>query len=79
MISSSYFGILVLFLADWLSFLNDHEAMHPSLLMSVVRAFFNGLNASMLNLRNIEMGIELSPDTRRKKTRSIPQLFPGSI
>jgi len=41
--SSSSFGRAVLFLADWLSFLNDHEAMHPSLLMSVVRAFFNGL------------------------------------
>jgi len=43
MVSSSSFGRVVLFLADWLSFLNDHEAMHPSLLMSVVRAFFNGL------------------------------------
>jgi hypothetical protein len=37
------------------------------------------LNASMLNLRNIQPGTELSPDTRRKKTRPLPQLFPGSI
>ena len=43
MVSSSYFGIVVLFLADWLNFLNDHEAMHFSLLRSFVRAFFNGL------------------------------------
>jgi len=34
---------VILFLADWLSFLNDQKAMHPSLLMSFVSAFFNGL------------------------------------
>jgi hypothetical protein len=43
-------GFLLLFwkrgffsLADWLSFLNDQEARHLSLLMSFVRACFNGL------------------------------------
>ena len=34
---------VVSFLADWLSFLNEHEARHFSLLMSFVRAFFTGL------------------------------------
>jgi len=43
MVSSSYFGRVILFLADWLSFLNDQEAMHSSLLMSFISTFFNGL------------------------------------
>ncbi len=37
------------------------------------------LNASMLNLRNIQPGTVLSPDTKRQKGVPVPQLLAGSI
>lgn len=41
MVYSSFVGVFVLFLADWIRLPNDQEAMHPSLLMSFVGVFFN--------------------------------------
>ena len=39
----SFFGIRACFLEDWLRRLNGGEEMHPTLLMSFSKGFFNTL------------------------------------